>query len=447
MVTGPVVPSRRLHMPALSIGSALVSRLSQYVVLVLVARLLPPEDFGAFALLAVLSAVVTAIASGGGDMWLNRFTWHDSVQAYRAPRVWRVYLIACVIAAAMALVLSVAASLLFGGVYAKAAVLAFVAAAITGLSEALLAVLRASNFIGTFFLMRDILGPLAYIGMVLIVRPDTPEAVFGLQMILSLVMLLSPLLIIGLNAGTLLPVVRVRHNTWPWVVRHTLGLVLGNLSSRLALHIDVMLIGFFVSLSLVGEYRVAAQVAIGFIIVQHFFFLGLPWQIRDLGTASQPGRGFKGVLERQLLLNALGAVALVVLWVAAEPLLGLLGDRFRSIAWVFRLLLVLRYVELLWGPQHEILVSKGRVEHDVAANLLSIIAWVACLLVLQPFTEPLKAAVVSNVAASMARNGYRHVLLVRLQVARPFGQPLGPLLPVLASLGIVAVVLLSGSLR
>lgn len=434
---------RHLQMPALSVSSALISRSSLYVVLILLARLLTPVDFGAFALLTVLIGVIVAIASGGGDMWLNRFTWHRASKARRAPRVWRVYLLACLSAAAAVLVVSLAGAAWYGQEYALAAALAFFAATVLGLAEALLAILRASNMLTSFFLLRDIVGPLGFVGLIALLRPSTLEAAFAIQLAVNAFLLLCAGMVMLLNAGTLLPVVPPRRCALRWVARHTAGLMVGNLSSRMAAYADILVMGFFVSLTDVGEYRVAAQVAIGFTIVQHFFFLGLPWQIRHVGQEHAKGLGFAGVLERQRLLLVLSLLGLVALCLAADPILSVLGERFRNVGMIFRLLLMLRFVELLWGPQHEILISNGRLANDVLSNVVSLAGWSAIFLVSQRYLPQLHAAVLANVLSSAGRHFYLHVVMVRLQLARPFGHPFGATLPLVLH-GLLSLFVLRG---
>lgn len=440
MIAAIVALREGLRLPALSVTSALISRSSLYLVLILLARLLTPADFGAFALLTVLIGVIAAVASGGGDMWLNRFTWHSASKARRAPRVWRVYLLACLATASVTLAIALGGAAWTGNEYALAAAIAFAAGTVLGLAEALLAILRASNMLPSFFLLRDIIGPLGYVALILMFQPRSLEIAFVIQLCVNAALFLCAGVAILINAGTLLPVVPSRRGTGRWVVRHTIGLVGGNLLSRLAMYADILVLGFFVSLADVGEYRVAAQVAIGFTIVQHFFFLGLPWQIRHLGLQHARGLGFAAVLDRQRLLLLLSLVGLAALWKLADPLLSILGDRFQNVGFIFQLLLALRFIELLWGPQHEILVSKGKLGHDVSSNLLSLAAWIGGFLVVQAWLPEMYAAVLANILASAVRHLYRHAVLMRLQLARPFGQPLGATLP------LVLYVALSGLL-
>ena len=81
-MTGALAPTVKL--PVLAVLSAVWSRLGIYIVLVLAARNLPNDEFGVFAVLMAVAGIVNAMVSGGGDMWLSRFTWRSATQAKRA---------------------------------------------------------------------------------------------------------------------------------------------------------------------------------------------------------------------------------------------------------------------------------------------------------------------------------------------------------------------------
>ena len=429
--------------PLFAIASAAVSRLSTYVVLILAAHLLPPERFGAFAALAVVGAVVNAVVSGGGDMWLNRFTWNMPRRLRQAPRLWRHYVI---ITATLALIAVVAAVAVANGIeglrpYRTDIVLAISWAAVAGLAEGLLAIIRASGLTRLFFGLRDFAAPVAILALIIIARPSTAAGVFAIFTVVWSLVAGGLAVVLIAKAGTLLPAARGRKGLWRKVITHTLGLVYGNLGSRLAIHIDVLVLTWAITLTELGEYRVASQIAIGFIVVQHFVFLALPWQIREIGTPRNPGAGHAWVVWRQRGLLGMAFAALVVLWVAAEPVLLLFGERFADVAPVFRALLAIRFIDLLWGPQHEILVSNGRVLEDAQSNLVALAGWIVGFAVCQQFISPLAAAVAGNVVASLLGQGVRYRMIEAAGLRHGAGHAFGAALPAACSTAVIVVAL------
>lgn len=428
--------------PVLAVLSAVWSRIGIYLVLILAARNLPGAEFGVFAVLMAVAGIVNAVVSGGGDMWLNRFTWRSSSQAKRAPRVWRAYLTLCVLIAglvtALAFAATGAAAMLWQWPWAEPAFIAIIGAALAGMAESLLAVLRASGWVVSFFGLRDFLPQMFLVGLFLYAAPTTALGAVSLYAGVWGFGLVLLVLVFVLNAGTLLPVARFKRRAWLRIGVHTAALIYGNLGSRLSIYVDVLVLTAIISLTDVGEYRVAAQFAIGFMVVQHFIFLGLPWQVRDVGTVDRPGSGHEWVVSRQRLLLLTSAAALLVLWVAAEFLLGLLGARFSDNALLFRVLLVIRFVELLWGPQHEVLISRGRIVEDAHANVVAIAVWAAVFVLLLGSVSPIAAAVIANALASAVGQATRHTMLRRGDTAPTFGHKLGMSLPLACTAGVIA---------
>jgi hypothetical protein len=306
---------------------------------------------------------------------------------------------------------------------------AAVVSALSGFSESGLAVLRASGRVAGFFLLRDIVAPLLILGLIAMMAPGTAAGAFEIYIFVWASVLIAIFGFLAYRAPSLLPAVRVRRNAWRKVTMHTLALVSGNLTSRVAAYIDVLAMTFVVSLDVLGEYRVVAQFAIGFMVVQHFLFLGLPWQLRHLGAPAQRHSGYASVVGRQRLTILLGFVGLCALSFGAEKILGLLGERFIEAAGIFRLLLVVRFADLLWGPQHEILVSRGLVMADAYANVTSVVLW--CLIFPLAFTylDQLHSAVVATAASTFCGQLYRYMTLRRGDIFRVFGHPFGLVLP------------------
>jgi hypothetical protein len=207
----------------------------------------------------------------------------------------------------------------------------------------------------------------------------------------------------------------------PATLRHTLILQTSNLLARLA-YLDVFVLSTVIPIADVGNFRVAAQLALGFVVVQHFLFLSLPWQLR---AARHGGAG--DIASHHRLLLALASLAFVAIAVASPWVLGLFGTRFRESAWVLQALLAIRFAGLLWGPQHELLVSNGQVVGDAMTNLSLVIVWVPVFLVAWVFVDPLRAAIVATAAADTGAQLLRWWLLRKADVPPAWLPRVGPI--------------------
>jgi glycosyltransferase involved in cell wall biosynthesis/O-antigen/teichoic acid export membrane protein len=406
---------RRLGASILPVSGALFSRLSGYIVLILVARTLIPEEFGIFTMLVVIAALVNATVSGGGDMWLNRFINTRKAHRGRMPKAWLIYLALC---GALAVFLITTAFLLSYTIpvlmpFAPTICAAVGMGVIGGLAEAMLALLRTRGKLIAFFVLRDLVAPASILMLILWWQPDAALSVFAIGIgVWGLTALaLTVFFITGWRQHFPHPFLHAR--IWRLAFRHTAGLLSSNLSSRLAVSIDALVLGMFLALPDYGEYRVAAQVAIGFIVVQHFFFLTLPWQLKQSPSEDRFSANFSLVAESQRTLILVSAIGLMVILAGADPLLSLFGERFRGASTILQILLLIRWGNLLWGPQHEVLISNGRVVEDIIANLVAIAAWGVAFLGVLPFLAPQEAAIVGVAAASLGGEGVRFLLLRR----------------------------------
>ena len=403
------------HGAFFSVFLALFSRLSGYLVLILCAWKLAPDEFGILAALMVVGGIVNALVGGGGDMWLNRFTTPQMAQHGRAPPIWLLYLTISAGLLVLSNLLSAAASAFIPviaqyGATISVAVLAF---SVGGLSEAMLALMRASGRVTLFFLIRDLGAPLAILAGIYFSRFETAEEVFIIYAVTWCLVCASLLLAGGSLFRTALPPPIMRRILWLPTLRHTARLVISNLSSRLAYNIDTLVLTMFVSLTALGEYRVAAQFSIGFIVVQHFLFLGLPWQLRRIGSKSLREAGRLWVDHRQQMLMIMSAAALGVLFLFSEQVLSLFGERFTQAGFILKALLVIRFIDLLWGPQHEVLVSNGLIRADALANLLAVLVWVTAFGMFVVLMPAQYAAVLSALAGSLTAQGYRAMIIHR----------------------------------
>lgn len=445
--------------PMLAVISAVVSRLAAFGALIAAARMLEPVEFGVFAVLTALVGVVNAIVSGGGDMWLNSFTGSQARKAGLAPRISPAYLLICL---SLAIIMMIVMGIIFGlstsAVFAEwigslapelavfltqfpvATMLAVVGASFAGLFEALLAVLRAGNRVTEFFTFRDLTTPVVVLALIILLHPTSAIEMMAVYCaVWAGVFAIAYVYIKGV-LGALPKMIAVSLKRWRSMIRHTAGLIYGNFGSRLSIHIDVLVLANLVSIAAVGEYRAAAQFAIGFMVVQHFVFLSLPWQMRRTTQGNEKGPGYAWVMLQQRSLLAVAGIAFVLLWIFAEGLLGLLGDRFVLVADVFRIFVLIRFIDLLWGPNHEMLVSNGFTVRDAHANVISLGVWVFAFLLGRGLeVDAIVAAVNATALAALAGQASRYVMLLNSGLVPVMGHRMGPALPVALTGGVFAL--------
>ena len=134
----------------------------------------------------------------------------------------------------------------------------------------------------------------------------------------------------------------------------------------------------------------------------------------------------------------LSALAVVALWLLAEPILALLGSRFVSVAPLFQLFVLIRFVDLLWGPNHELLVSNGWTINDAHANVIALAAWGLTFASLNAVGMlPLTSAVITTAVGSLVAQFGRYAMLRRTGLIPMMGHPFGPMLPIVGSAAIV----------
>jgi hypothetical protein len=314
--------------------------------------------------------------------------------------------------------------------FAGVALTTVIVSALIGLTETVLATMRASGAIRSFFIVRDIVAPLAYLAVMMGFGPTTTIDALLAYLGLWAVAFIGVVAYLVRRAPTMLPAIRPPRLARLPVLRHTLGLIYGNLTSRLAIYIDVLVLTTVTSIVVIGEYRVAAQFAIGFMVIQHFVFLGLPWQMRSRGQISGGGPGLAVVAERQRSLLLVAAAGGVFLWILADPLLRLFGDRFSEMTPIFRILLVTRFSSLLWGPQHETLISNGLSIEDAHASLASICIWIIAFPVFLIFIGPVYSALFATLLSTLALHLTRLWILHRHLLPSIYGHPFGPVAPI-----------------
>lgn len=438
-----------MRQTTLAITSAIISRAAPFLALIIAARLLSPEEFGAFAVVTVVINLLVALVSGGGDLWLNRFIWASSSTTPRQAVVRYRYLqISLSIGAALIAVSILTTFVIPNDTPWRPLIFwATSAALVVGLGETLFAILRSSGAVTTFFVLRDLLAPIFYLGLLATLRPDTAADAIRLLPLATILPLFAAAFVIQraeLMAGAYAIATRILGGQrLRRLLRYTSVLIAGNLLTRLAAALDVLILGLLLSAAEVGEYRVAGQIALGFVIVQHFVFLGLPWQLRHFGSAGEIAERAAAVKQRYRLLVVCSTAALLILLIATEPILSLFGERFEGVNTILRLLLTIRFINLLWGPQHQIMISNGYVMKDAVSYLYTTLAWLAGFAAAASMMPLMFAAVFGHGIGSFAGHLYRHRFLQCSGISAAIAAPLlAPSLAILYGAVMVAVFLL-----
>jgi O-antigen/teichoic acid export membrane protein len=435
---------RSLFVQALAVLSAIASRSTVLVVLFVAARRLPPEQFSALALALSIAGLVVAVVSGGGDLWLNRFAGVLRRSPVRAAELRGAYIRMSLALAGGAVVLIAAATLseLMPAYLAIALAVGLLGAVLAGLCETLLAVLRAEGRLVPFYLVRDIGTSLAFLALALAFSRDTAASFLWLYFAVWAAALAIVWTIVRRSSITRFS--SASPFRWPYASlgRHTAVLLYGNLSSRGAATIDVVLLSFLLDFARVGDYRLAAQIAIGFMVIQHFAFLTLPWQLR-LSARHADGQDVQRVIRNvHLRLIGASAVALAVLLYFAPTLLGLFNERFVQMTAVFSVLLCLRFTNLLWGPQHETMVSLGLATADGHGNVVNLAVYLITFGALFAVAPVLFAAVAAHIAADLAGHLFRYRILTRAGIEPVIGGSVVPTLPVIGYLVVAGYAIL-----
>ena len=454
-VDGKVTHSSR---PILAVSSAVVSRLATFAALIAAARFIQdPSEYGVFAVLTALVGVVNAVVSGGGDMWLNSFTGSLSRTTGQAPRISQAYLIICgslafLMAAGIGLIFLISANPVVStslgelapglavslSKFPLATMLAVVGASFAGLFEALLAILRAGNRVTAFFTFRDLTTPVIVLALIVLLKPVSAIEMMAVYCGVWVAVFAIAFFYVRGVLSVLPKLVSISARRWLSLLRHTAGLIYGNFGSRLSIHIDVLILANLVSIAFVGEYRAAAQFAIGFMVVQHFVFLSLPWQMRRTSQSGERGPGYTWVILQQRTLLFVASAAFVLLWIFAEELLGLLGERFVAVADIFRIFLMIRFIDLLWGPNHEMLVSNGYTVRDAHANIIALLVWGGMFSLCRVGEiDAVVAAVNATALAAFAGQGTRYRMLLIAGLVPVMGHRMGPALPIALTGGVL----------
>jgi len=390
-------------------AAAVVSRSFIFVITLYSSQVLSPDEFGIFMLVLLLSNCLAAIVSGGGDMWLNRFNSYSHTLYHKPPAITRYYLQSCLMLAALVIVCAgISAGYIVNYKVSSsyfAISFGMVWAAFTGMTESCLSAFRSVRDLKYFFFIRDFLTPfVTFLGTVILGIKTAADffLISGIITSFSAVLImyaLKNILKINIFTGFTIPK--------KGILLYTLSLVINNFTARLANSVDSLLLGWLMPLSVVGKYRMGAHFSNAFVVVQHFVFLALPWQLRSSVTPSLEEESNQELNLRNNILIISCILALILLIGLAKPGLQFLGEQYENYQLIFCIFLMMRFSEVLWGPQHEILISNNKIYEDTLANIvaivMSLIVFGCGFNLLPPLSNTILSAGIGSLTAQIIR--------------------------------------------
>lgn len=349
---------------------ALYSKSSLLVNLLIANTFMDPKEFGRLSLFLILANIVAAVVSCGGDMWLNQFTRRSNANNNESSLLSRDYLHLSLKIAFI--VTTIAATLYFITLDYSLALFAAIA---LGLNETGMAIIRSSNRVMKFFIVRDILFPGILTASLFIIRPLTVSYYFTIIIIVNAAFFIITLLYLKKHKEIYLrrsSLIQIKN-----ILFYTTGLIINNFISRLNGAVDTLVLGHYLSIDLVGKFRLGTQVANGFMILQHYLCLSMPWQLfnpKNKKTISLIKQSHMFLLS----LTLISVIAIILLNPFLHLVLGTFTETLRIPLFI---ILLVRFLELLWGPQHELLISNGKITQDTVASLIGLAAFVISFLI------------------------------------------------------------------
>ncbi|MEN8236700.1 MAG: hypothetical protein ABFQ95_04060 [Pseudomonadota bacterium] len=363
-------------------------------------------NFGRFTILMLLSNLVAVITSCGGDLWLNRFTKHNSKRFKNAPTVTRAYLktslgIGVVVGAAVLLIQLTSLEILKTPPILL--VLALIYGIQTGWLETISAIIRSSNRISLFFVLRDFATSLLLVLGLVVTDLKTVKQFFFMANGLYLMIIFGLSIFLFANHKTYLPRTRKRNIPSTTLLLHTLNLTLNNLIARLANNFDVFLLAFILPVSVVGQYRLCSAIANGFIVVQHFAYLALPWQMQQSSAYLSDQQSTREVNNRQHLLALSGLLVIATLFFVMNFMSEMLHINSKMSIYRYMLLplAMFRYCDVLWGPQHEILITNNKIHQEILIHGVMLVSGIILFGLCSLFATNLQAAMLSLGGANL----------------------------------------------
>lgn len=349
---------------------ALYSKSSILFNLLIANTFMDPKEFGRLSLFLIFANVIAAVVSCGGDMWLNQFTRKSNASNNESSLFSRDYL---KLSLKIAAITTIIALILFFTALDYSLAL-FVAVSL-GLNEMGMAIIRSSNRVMKFFIVRDIIFPGILTASLFIIKPLSVSYYFTITIIVNTIFFVITLFYLKKHKHVYLRKSNLIQQKN--ILFYTAGLITNNFISRLNGAIDTLLLGHYLPIDLVGKFRLGTQVANGFMILQHYLCLSMPWQLfnpKNKKTVSL-------IKQNHMFLLVLTLLSVIIIFLLNPFLPLVLGTFTETLRIPLFIILLVRFLELLWGPQHEILISNGKISEDTLASIAGIIAFIIGFLI------------------------------------------------------------------
>lgn len=360
----------------LAVGSAAFSRIAILLIMIMNGKVMSQQEFGLFSILFLVAYVFSGAVSGGGDLWLNPYTDMTDAALKAPPKQAFAYLkISLTLTTVSIFVIALWPSSWLDGHFPLQAVKwSLYYGAIVGWNEALFAVLRATNRVKIFFALRDILCPLFLISIALATHHLTAIQFFQYATAIYGILCLFVMGYMKKNHR----IYFAETSSFSGLKRHTFFMIANTLMTRLITNIDVITLSFFMPLSFLGYYRIGAQIASGFTIVQHFTFLTLPWQLNAKNHEGSAGQNLNFIRQRQMVLLSSSTLACALIMGCAKPIVGFIYNETmmqHTLTTAFQVIVLLRYAEIVWGPSYALMISNNLTLRDNAIIMSGAFLW------------------------------------------------------------------------
>ncbi len=368
-----------------------------FVMFVLIARILTPDQFSQFAFVFTLLSLCAAVGVfGQGDLIFK--TWNHCVQEGEYGLARGAFL--------FGLIVSLSGSFLAGFVGAGIQ-LYYGASNLTALSYFLFAF---------FFTLIYFISPATRVISGFIAGDGNMEITWRLFTIAALILailigfdLSESSIFFAMSAGLGLAILlnfaailraapneisrtKAQMDISDWRNR-SFRMWLSDIIANLSLHIDILVIGFFIDPALAGGYFVAMRLANIFKRLTAAFANYASRRIAPLHFSGEKEKLRSSMNDLSMIALILVAVGLLVLLIGAKGLLAIFGQQYVSEYWTLIVLAVGASITTLAGPAPNILLHTGHETRYLI--LLSVGLSLRCLLliILTPIYGTLGAAI------------------------------------------------------
>lgn len=368
-----------------------------FVMFVMIARVLTPDEFSQFAFVFTLLSLCAAVGVlGQGDLIFK--TWNHCVQDgdYDLARG------AVVFGLVVSLTGAILAGLVGAGIqfFQGASTLTASSFFVFGFLFTLIYFVAPATRVISGFIAGD--GNMEITWRLFTVSALTLSILVGFDLsVASIFFAMS----VGLAAAILLNFVAImraapkevdraktRMDVADWRNR-SFRMWLGDIVANLSLHVDILVIGFFIDPALAGGYFVAMRLANIFKRLTAAFANYASRRIAPLHFSGEKEKLRSSMNDLSVVALVLVAVGLLVLLIGAKGLLAIFGQQYVSEYWTLIILAVGASITTLAGPAPNILLHTGHETRYLI--LLSVGLSLRCLLlmILTPVYGTLGAAI------------------------------------------------------